>query len=65
MTTPTDLAQLNDDTSKMWFLNYYECPTCNIDWEDQWDCQCDDECPECGVAYSPVNSDDLTEEAQA
>jgi len=30
------------------WLNYYECPRCNYTWEDEWDCQVDDDCPNCG-----------------
>ncbi len=37
----------------MWFLNSYSCPDCDEHWEDEWDCQCDDECPECGKPYEP------------
>lgn len=59
--TPPAITQEEDDTPKLWFRNHYECPTCAISWDDEWSCQCDDECPECGVSYSPVDSDDLTE----
>lgn len=61
--TPPAVTEPEDDASKLWFRNHYACPTCDIAWEDEWDCQCDDECPECGVAYTPTHSDDLTEEA--
>ncbi len=45
----------------MEYRNYYQCPKCNYEWEDVWDCMVDDECLECGErAISPRMSDDLT-----
>ena len=26
----------------------YRCPDCGHDWQEQWSCACDSECPECG-----------------
>lgn len=44
-----------------WFRNHYECYRCAETWEDEWSCQCDDDCPHCGARHaSPVDSDDLT-----
>ena len=44
-----------------WFRNHYHCGDCGTDWEDEWSCSCDDECPECGSGdWSPVESEDLT-----
>ena len=45
-----------------WYRNHYHCGDCGTDWEDEWSCCCDDECPECGSRHwSPVESQDLTE----
>ena len=45
-----------------WYRNHYHCGDCGTDWEDEWSCCCDDECPECGSRHwSPVESEDLTE----
>jgi hypothetical protein len=45
-----------------WYRNHYHCGDCGTDWEDEWSCCCDDECPHCGSCdWSPVESDDLTE----
>lgn len=45
-----------------WFINHYHCGDCGADWDDEWSCCCDDECPECGSSdWSPVSSDDLSE----
>ncbi|QDZ10919.1 hypothetical protein FPZ08_09250 [Devosia ginsengisoli] len=45
-----------------WYRNHYHCGDCGTDWEDEWSCCCDDECPECGSRHwSPLASEDLTE----
>lgn len=42
------------------YQNCYECPRCATTWEDEWDCQCDDDCPACGMRHiSPFESFDL------
>jgi hypothetical protein len=44
-----------------WFLNYYTCERCKGEWEDEWSCTCDDDCPYCGARHmSPEASEDLT-----
>ena len=30
-----------------WYIIYYKCPMCDAEWEDEWDCAVDAECPEC------------------
>lgn len=37
-------------------VNYYECPDCDVRWDDEWECACDDECPQCGTDVSPYES---------
>ena len=45
-----------------WYLNHYYCGDCGTDWDDEWSCSCDDECPACGSGdWSPVTTEDLTE----
>lgn len=40
--------------------NYYKCPDCGYEWEDDWDCNCDDDCPSCGCRHiSPYKSEDI------
>ena len=47
------------------FLNHYECPQCEHDWEDRWSAMCDDDCPNCGKRHiSPYQSDDLDDEEE-
>jgi hypothetical protein len=45
-----------------WYRNHYHCGDCGTDWEDEWSCCSDDECPVCGSGdWSPIESEDLTE----
>lgn len=44
------------------FHNFYYCPTCDVSWEDDWSCACDDDCPECGISYSPEKSEEVPPE---
>lgn len=45
-----------------WYRNHYHCGKCGAEWEDEWSCCCDDDCPQCQSRHwSPVSSDDLTE----
>lgn len=34
---------------------------CGREWRDVWDSGCDDECPECGAAVTPVDSRPIPE----
>lgn len=41
------------------FCNYYECDDCGHRWQDEWSCQCDDDCSNCGARHmSPYKSQD-------
>ena len=44
------------------YINYYRCPDCNEEWQDEWSCTCDDECPTCGIPYTPYKSEDINKE---
>lgn len=45
------------------FANMYVCTRCGLHWTDEWDCECDDDCPACGCRHiSPYASDDLDED---
>ncbi|MFZ0525389.1 MAG: hypothetical protein WA776_12140 [Xanthobacteraceae bacterium] len=45
-----------------WYRSYYECDRCGYEWQDEWSCMCDDDCPECGARHmSPHHGDELTE----
>jgi hypothetical protein len=38
-------------------LNHYRCPTCQLDWQDEWDCGCNDRCPSCHQEIVAFKSD--------
>ena len=40
-----------------WYINYYRCEDCDIQWEMEWDADCDDKCPKCHSAYTPYKSE--------
>ncbi len=44
----------------MWFINYYKC-TCGYQWQDEWDCTCNDRCPECNKEIEPYESEEIEE----
>lgn len=43
---------------KRQYLNYYECVRCGRKWGDEWDCMCDDRCPQCNLEMTPYLSHD-------
>ena len=45
-----------------WFRNHYACTYCDVKWEDEWSCMCDDDCPQCNRVFTPEGSDDLSRE---
>lgn len=34
-------------------LSLYECTDCEMQWCAIWDSGCDDDCPECGISFTP------------
>ena len=45
---------------EMKWRNFYHCPRCAHEWEDCWDCQCDDDCPKCDCRHiSPYKSEEI------
>ena len=38
------------------YLNHYRCPYCQTEWEDVWDCGCNDRCPDCNKEIEPYES---------
>ena len=48
---------------KLLYRNYYRCPRCGYEWEDEWDCMVDDECGECETKnISPFESHAINED---
>jgi transcription initiation factor IIE alpha subunit len=44
---------------ELWFLNYYRCPNCQIEWTDEWSCQGNDKCPSCNKEITPYESEEI------
>jgi len=44
------------ENSTVRYLNQYRCPYCQTEWEDVWDCACNDRCPDCNKEIEPYES---------
>ncbi|MCQ8180992.1 hypothetical protein U737_03350 [Methylomonas sp. LW13] len=44
------------ENSAVRYLNQYRCPYCQTEWEDVWDCGCNDRCPNCNKEIEPYES---------
>ena len=44
------------EISPVRYLNQYRCPYCLTEWEDVWDCNCNDRCPDCNKEIAPYES---------
>lgn len=42
-------AELDAEDEEQWLDIEYRCPTCGHEWQEQWSCACDSECPACGL----------------
>ena len=51
------LSESEMKDAKQWFRNHYR--HCGQEWEDEWDCMCNDECPVCGAEIEPFESEEL------
>ena len=54
---PIDASQVHSETTSVWYLNHYHCPSCGLDWQDEWDCGCNDHCPSCHQEIVAYQSD--------
>ena len=43
-----------------WFNKYYRCSK-GHEWQDEWDCLCDDRCPVCNESCEPYDHAELDE----
>ena len=50
------LSQASAELSTERYLNLYRCPTCLLNWQDEWDCGCHDRCPQCHKEITPYVS---------
>lgn len=65
MLDPEHLQELSIDilkhcSNKQWFRNHYRCTQCKTEWQDEWDCMCDDRCPNCDSPMEPYYSQDIS-----
>jgi len=38
------------------WMKSHSCDDCDEEWDDDWSCECDDECPKCGAGIAPHES---------
>ena len=43
-----------------WYRRYYRCSN-NHKWQDEWDCLCNDRCPECDEETEPYDHVEIDE----
>ena len=41
------------------FHNFYRCSECGTEWEDEWECACNDRCPNCNAEIEPYKSENI------
>lgn len=65
MSAPTKpgraIPDFEAEEAPTWFRNSYHCESCNEDWEDEWDCACNDKCPTCNKEIEPYESEEIGE----
>ena len=49
------------DLKEYLFRNFYKCSECGTEWQDEWDCTCNDRCPKCNAEIEPFKSEDIHE----
>jgi hypothetical protein len=55
------IAKMKVSGSMAWYRNYYRCARRDYEWQDEWSCVCDDDCPDCGARHmTAYDADDLT-----
>lgn len=59
----TGISAIPTETGPVRYLNQYRCPYCQIDWEDAWDCACNDRCPDCNKEIEPYESSPIDRES--
>ncbi|MEN5278092.1 hypothetical protein ABE527_14205 [Brucella sp. TWI432] len=41
------------------YLNHYRCDECDTEWDDEWNCMCNDRCPGCNAETEPFDSEEI------
>jgi len=49
----------------MLYRKSYKCSECGHEWEDEWDCLCNDRCPICSAEIEPQDWEEVEEEASS
>ena len=47
-----------------WFRKHHTCP-CGTNWWDEWDCLCNDRCPNCNAEIEPDDHEAIEGDASA
>lgn len=50
------VTAMQTEASTVRYLNQYRCPYCQTEWDDVWDCGCNDRCPDCNKEIEPYES---------
>lgn len=54
---------VSHEARNVWYMNYYRHTDCpeepGIEWEDEWDCMCNDRCPACNAEIEPYHSEEV------
>ncbi len=58
-----DAANAPDADTGSLFVNHYHCEACDIEWDDEWSCACNDRCPSCNAEIEPYESEDVEVDA--
>jgi len=53
------LRQSKEAQERKWYMNHYRCSECGTEWDDEWDCMCDDRCPRCNAEIEPYASEEV------
>ncbi|WP_254786699.1 hypothetical protein [Methylomonas sp. LWB] len=51
-----NITAMQTEASTVRYLNQYRCPYCQTEWEDVWDCGCNDRYPGCNKEIEPYES---------
>jgi hypothetical protein len=59
--SPPFASTIQRQEPAMRFLNYYV--HCSTEWTDEWDCMCNDQCPECHTKdIEPYQSQEINDD---
>lgn len=50
---------MSEDTEERLLLIDYRCTECGTEWQDEWSCACDDDCPTCGTTMEALDWEEI------